>query len=55
MREGPATPETALLNLLWLEREMGRDLYSDELFAGATAAVELRRIIRNRRLARENP
>jgi len=55
MREDPATPETSLVNLLRLEREMGRDLYSDELFAAATAAVELRRIMRNRRLARENP
>jgi hypothetical protein len=55
MREDPATPETSLLNLLWLEREIGRDLYSDELLAAATVAVELRRIIRNRRLARENP
>ena len=55
MREGPATPESSLLNLLWLEREMGRDLYSGELLAAAAAAVELRRIIRNRRLARENP
>jgi hypothetical protein len=55
MQETPATPETSLLNLFRLERELGRDLYGDELLAGATAAVELRRIMRKRRLARENP
>jgi hypothetical protein len=55
MRETPATPETSFLNLFRLERELGRDLYGDELLAGATAALELRRIMRNRRPARENP